>query len=116
MKKLILTALVLLVCATLVYAQEPDFDHWLYIPVAQKSCTLTPRPTPTTVPTATPLRPTPTPTEPSVCDCSSDLYNCSDFATQMQAQACYNYCMQVVGYDVHKLDRDKDGLACEALP
>lgn len=49
----------------------------------------------------------------SVCSCSRNSYNCPNFSTHDQAQACFNYCKQTVGYDVHRLDRDNDGLACE---
>ena len=42
-------------------------------------------------------------------DCSFDKFNCSDFTTQQQAQAMLEKC----GKDVHRLDRDKDGKACE---
>lgn len=42
-------------------------------------------------------------------DCSFDKYNCDDFATQKEAQQIFEKC----GYDVHRLDRDKDGKACE---
>ena len=49
-------------------------------------------------------------------DCSGNLYNCKDFKTQRQAQECFDHCMRVVGRDVHKLDRDKDGRVCEGLP
>jgi len=52
----------------------------------------------------------------SPCDCSRNLYNCSDFKTQAQAQACYEHCMKVRGKDIHKLDRDGDGRVCESLP
>ena len=52
----------------------------------------------------------------SGCDCSGNLYNCSDFKTQAQAQECYDHCKKVKGYDVHKLDRDGDGRVCESLP
>jgi micrococcal nuclease len=47
-------------------------------------------------------------------DCSSNAYNCSDFSTQIQAQAVLEYC----GFDndIHKLDMDSDGIACESLP
>ena len=68
------------------------------------------------------LRPasvTPTPTataEPGVCECWGNLYNCSDFDTQVEAQACHDYCVDAEGFDVHRLDRDRDGLACESLP
>lgn len=50
------------------------------------------------------------------CDCSRNLYNCSDFKTQRQAQECYEHCKKVKGYDIHKLDRDGDGRVCESLP
>jgi micrococcal nuclease len=53
---------------------------------------------------------------PAVCDCSYNRYNCSDFGTHAEAQACYEYCMQLRGFDVHHLDGDDDGEACESLP
>jgi micrococcal nuclease len=52
----------------------------------------------------------------AVCDCSGNLYNCSDFSTHSAAQACLAYCWDQVGYDIHRLDGDNDGLACESLP
>lgn len=59
-------------------------------------------------------RPTP---KPSVtCTCTDIMYYCSDFSTQREAQKCYNYCMDKVGYDVHRLDGDNDGTACEWNP
>jgi hypothetical protein len=42
---------------------------------------------------------------------AADL-NCSDFATQAEAQAVYN----ADPSDPNNLDRDKDGIACETLP
>lgn len=39
-------------------------------------------------------------------------YNCDDFLTQPEAQAVYEKC----GTDVNRLDGDKDGIVCEALP
>jgi sugar phosphate permease len=48
-------------------------------------------------------------------DCSSDIYDCSDFANQEIAQITYSRCMNEVGYDVHNLDKDDDGKACESL-
>jgi hypothetical protein len=50
------------------------------------------------------------------CTCQPDLYNCDNFATHDQAQACFNFCTQEGRGDIHKLDRDDDGLACENLP
>lgn len=49
------------------------------------------------------------------CYCDSDSYNCSDFTTQTAAQSLYDCCMIKVGYDVHRLDGDDNGLACESL-
>lgn len=81
-----------------------------------RTSTGTPTKTATPIPTATPSK-TPTPQPPGGCSiCSYDAYNCSDFGTQAAAQACYNYCMAQVGYDVHQLDADDDGEACESLP
>lgn len=71
---------------------------------------------PTTLSTPTAILNTPPITGTSVCNCSGNIHNCAAFSTHDQAQACFNYCLQTVGYDVHRLDRDKDRLACEALP
>jgi micrococcal nuclease len=54
---------------------------------------------------------TPTPT--AVCDCSDDKYNCADFSSHSAAQACFNYCMEQTGMDIHRLDGNNDGMACE---
>ncbi len=84
--------------------------------------TSTPTPTPTPTRTSTPrptntFTPTPTATDaPGPCLCTGDLYNCSDFDTQAEAQACHDHCMAEVGYDIHNLDSDGDGEACESLP
>lgn len=48
--------------------------------------------------------------------CDQNLYNCSDFETQSDAQACYNYCFDVVGEDIHRMDGGGDGVVCESLP
>lgn len=47
--------------------------------------------------------------------CSYNAYNCSDFSTHNEAQTVYEACGGVAN-DIHRLDRDKDGLACETLP
>ncbi|MBZ0305101.1 MAG: excalibur calcium-binding domain-containing protein [Anaerolineae bacterium] len=53
----------------------------------------------------------------TICDCNrSNAYNCSNFRTHAEAQTCYETCLAVTGRDVHGLDRDKDGRACETLP
>ena len=42
-------------------------------------------------------------------ECSYNTYNCSDFKTQKEAQKVFEIC----SIDIHDLDRDNDGLACE---
>ena len=59
------------------------------------------------------LTPVPSPTP---CDCSRNRYNCADFGTHAEAQACYEHCKSLGRGDIHRLDRDNDGIACEALP
>lgn len=48
-------------------------------------------------------------------DCSSNIYNCGDFNTHAEAQEVFEMCGGVSN-DVHDLDRDNDGSACETLP
>lgn len=99
-------------------------------PTATPRLTNTPRPSATIRPTQTtrPTRP-PTATQPpstptpagggassAVCSCAGDTLNCSDFRTQVSAQACFNYCVAQGRGDIHRLDRDGDGRACESLP
>jgi hypothetical protein len=47
--------------------------------------------------------------------CGRNAYNCSDFRTSIEAQTVYLACGGL-GNDVHGLDDDRDGLACERLP
>ena len=47
--------------------------------------------------------------------CSGIDYDCGNFGNWSSAQACFQYCLETVGYDVHRLDRDNDGIACELL-
>lgn len=47
--------------------------------------------------------------------CSADVYNCSSFKTQAEAQAAFKACGGP-DKDPHKLDGDKDGKVCETLP
>jgi hypothetical protein len=58
--------------------------------------------------------PEPEPENTSSYICSSNTYNCPDFSTHDEAQSAYEYCGGVSN-DIHKLDRDKDGEACETL-
>lgn len=124
--------LVMTASATIVNGEEPNH---LYLPIIRNDPTPTPTWTPiptatnTPVPTATdtpiptstwtpvPTN-TPVPTQPPTgpCLCYADLYNCSDFSTHAQAQACYNWCISQGAGDIHKLDRDGDGDVCESLP
>jgi len=48
--------------------------------------------------------------------CEENVYNCSDFSTQEQAQEVYDTCTTAENKDRHGLDRDGDGTACQALP
>ncbi|WP_293104023.1 excalibur calcium-binding domain-containing protein [Moorena sp. SIOASIH] len=50
--------------------------------------------------------------QPEFPDCVNSDCNCSDFSTQAEAQQVLD------GFpgDPHRLDRDKDGIACESLP
>lgn len=95
----------------------------LDLPVTAVSAQL-PGGNPTAAPTsAQPAAPAPTPgwqkeqngvifTSACLCD-QGDTMNCGDFGISMDAHACYLRCMEIAGHDVHRLDRDKDGSACE---
>lgn len=47
--------------------------------------------------------------------CSRNTYDCADFRSRAEAQAIFLHCGGKRN-DVHWLDGDKDGLACERLP
>jgi hypothetical protein len=49
------------------------------------------------------------------CICTRNTYDCADFTTQLEAQACYDLCSVDAG-DIHYLDSNDNGLACESLP
>lgn len=49
----------------------------------------------------------------TICSCEKDSYNCKDFKSRREANEIYECCLKKVGYDVHRLDRDSDGIACE---
>ncbi len=49
------------------------------------------------------------------CYCGSNIYNCDDFSTHAEAQRLFECCGGVRN-DIHRLDRDGDGVACETLP
>ncbi|MCA9975743.1 MAG: excalibur calcium-binding domain-containing protein [Anaerolineales bacterium] len=81
------------------------------LPTPLLTATASPTPSGTAVP------PTETAVPFQVCQiCTYNAYNCDAFATQIEAQACHDHCFSLVGYDVHRLDADNDGIACEVLP
>lgn len=62
-------------------------------------------------------QPTSPPAAPAaVCDCSGDTLNCGNFSREADAQACFNYCVSIGRGDIHNLDGDANGRACESLP
>ncbi|MCC6458086.1 MAG: hypothetical protein IT328_24250 [Caldilineaceae bacterium] len=88
-------------------------------PIPSATPTVTPTPPPTATPETSPS-PTPTPTslDAPVCDCSADTYDClgNIFASRDEAQRCFEYCFRQKGIDIHLLDPNLNGLACENLP
>ena len=49
------------------------------------------------------------------CVCETNTKNCSHFKKHSEAQAYFDCCMRKVGFDIHKLDGDGNGMACESL-
>lgn len=47
--------------------------------------------------------------------CNSNYYNCGDFSSQKDAQSAFEACGGT-SYDIHYLDGDENGIACESLP
>ena len=59
--------------------------------------------------------------------CQSNNLNCADFSTQQEAQTKYEMCAEKIAtdnktettavrnLDIYGLDKDKDGIVCEAL-
>jgi hypothetical protein len=70
--------------------------------------------TPTLAITPTSGTPGATP-EGQVCDCSGDLYGCNRTFPNDQpaAQACFDYCVAQGAGDVHQIDPDGNGVACD---
>jgi hypothetical protein len=83
---------------------------------APPSSTPLPSETPTLVATFTPI-PTDTPfvitaSSPEWaqgCTCHMDVYNCGD----PEVEVCFTVCKAQGYQDIHKLDSDNDGVACE---
>lgn len=96
------------------YARTNKLGLW-----ADGACGMTNIDNNISVPTPIPAQPT-NPEDASKvlenqCECSSNKYNCTDFKTHAEAQALYDCCGGAKN-DIHKLDNDKDGAACESLP
>lgn len=72
------------------------------------------QPDPEPAPVTPVSAPTPVP-DTSGYVCAYNAYNCGDFSTHTQAQSVYEMCGGPAT-DVHRLDNDKDGIACESLP
>ena len=95
-------------------------------PTLELTATQTITPTITLTPSETLIPPTftaspipthtkPPPTVAPVCNCSRD-YDCKDFNTQRQAQACFTSCGGSKTNNWSRLDgSDKDGKVCESL-
>ena len=52
----------------------------------------------------------------AVCACAGDTLNCKDFQTHQDAQDCFDYCVAQGTGDIHMLDENNNGDACEDLP
>lgn len=134
MKSLLLYVAVL-AFSGLAYVSAPDAGtipgSQVYLPLVSGPADATATPVPptatatatraaaTATPTATrvPATVTPTSTPVTVYICDHDEYNCSDFSTQPEAQAVFEYCRDVAhAGDIHRLDANNDGVACESLP
>jgi len=104
--------LLVVIAVAAVLVASPD-GLSIAAPTAETVPTQTPSPVPSRTAMAT-VEAAAT-TAPAVCDCSSNAYNCANFGTQEESQACFDFCFQEAG-DVHFLDEDGDMTACEGLP
>jgi hypothetical protein len=48
--------------------------------------------------------------------CTDNLYNCSNFKYQEDAQEVFDKCKAAGKGDINRLDGDKNGVACQDLP
>ena len=82
-------------------------------PSTSPSASPSPSPSASPSPSPTPPSPSPSPTpsgfDPNAYTGQGDKYNCSDFASQAQAQAV----LRADPSDPNKLDTNRDGIACE---
>ena len=98
-------------------SEAPDLPPAISAPISEPAPSATPELTETPWPTETP-EPTATATTiptatPTPCNCGANVYNCDDFSSPSAAQQCYLQCQAAGAGDVHDLDRDGDGRACE---
>lgn len=100
------------------YAEQNKLGLWA--PGVCQSAT----PVPTQTPAQTPIQSsTVTPAQTPISGggggqtytCSSNTYNCGDFKTKAEAQYVFELCGGA-NNDIHRLDQDSDGEACETLP
>jgi hypothetical protein len=75
----------------------------LFLPAIER------RPRPIEPPSATSIAP-------FACLCDRNRFRCDWFETQEDAQECFDLCVSQGAGDIHGLDDDKDGVACEELP
>lgn len=101
---------------TMIYAPPSSTPPILDTPTMLPPVTLVP--TWTSAPTETPwiLATLPQQPQSAVCSCAGDTLNCNDFSSHTSAQACFNYCVSQGRGDIHNLDQDGNGSACESLP
>lgn len=55
---------------------------------------------------------TPTATLYPPCHCEKDTMECQYFATRARAQSCLDHCLTLDKGDIHNLDPNQDGVAC----
>lgn len=49
------------------------------------------------------------------CFCDYNFYDCRDFSNHNAAQGLYDCCLKKTNQDIHMIDSDGDGIACEQL-
>ncbi len=49
------------------------------------------------------------------CFCDYNFYDCRDFNTPEEAQGLYDCCLEKTQQDIHLIDSDLDGIACELM-
>ncbi len=101
---------------------EPGFIHSEFITVSSSRPTSTPAPqggqwasAPGNNNSSSSSSNTTNPTPRPLCDCSGNNYDCRNFGSRSAAQSCYDYCRSQGRGDIHKMDGDSDGRACERM-